>query len=401
MTENQEWENWEPQSLGGWLEVDPLSELVTRENQEDFERLAGAALAAYRRLPAALRRQAWREREIFASLWNRRSIVGPALVESSWLGVGRRWIGGRRILAAIISTETLLPPDSVEAREAYGLPGELEVPSRVPDVEGTSVPVVLEQTAGPVAYGGGSVLFGVVGPGEWAIASCEEARRGIAPLQSGDEVAGEDRLGARSPGTLAAIVSREQRCEPLMLSVAHVFGPVGRKVIAYRGGVRAVGKVIMTDVGLDAAVAEPYEPWHFDYRLKAGDVLPALPVQATSDMPVRMWGSVSKYQEGRVDQALVVPAGAGAIGLLVPFSASIPSSPGDSGALIVTGPGSTPGSLGVAASASGTQDPLTGAMLGMLLAGPNPRNPGQRPEVWAVPLTEIIEKFRIQIWVHE
>ncbi len=394
MTENQEWESWEPQGPGAWLEADPLSRLATSENQEEFERLASAALAAYQRLPALLRRQAWREREILASLWNRRSMVGPALAETSWLGVGRRWIAGRRTLTAIISTETLLPPDSTEAREAYGLPAELEVPSRVPGVEGASVPIVLERTAGPV-------LYGVVKPGEWALASSEQARCDIAPLQSGDEVAGEDNWGARSPGTLAAIVSRDQSPEPLMLSVAHVFGPVGRKVIAYRGGVRAVGKVIMTNIGLDAAIAEPYKPWHFDYRLKANDALPALPVQATSDMPVRMWGSVSKYQQGRVDQALVVPAGAGAIGMLVPFSASISSSPGDSGALIVAGPGSTPGYLSTAASASGAQDPLTGAILGMLLAGPNPRNPGQKPEVWAVPLTEILEKFRVQVWVRE
>ena len=165
-------------------------------------------------------------------MWSRRSIVGPALAETSWLGVGRRRIAGRRVLAAIISTETQLPPDPVEARDAYGLPGELEVPSRLPEVEGASVPVVLERTAGPA-------LYGAVKSGEWALASSEQAKRNIAPLQSGDEVAGEDRWGARSPGTLAAIVSREQSLEPLLLSVAHVFGPVGRKVIAYRSGVRA------------------------------------------------------------------------------------------------------------------------------------------------------------------
>jgi hypothetical protein len=393
MTEYQEWESWEPQNSGGWLEIDPLSRLAVRENQQEFARLANAALAAYQRLPAQLRRQAWREREILASLWSRRSVVGLALAETSWLGVGRRSIAGRRTLAAIISTETPLPPDPIEAREAYSLPPELEVPTRVPGVEGASVPVVLEQTAGPIRYG-------VVKPGEWALASSEQARNDVAPLQSGDEVAGEDRWGARSPGTLAAIVSRAQSVQPLMLSVAHVFGPVGTKIIAYRGGVRAVGKVIMTDIGLDAAIAEPYIPWHFDYRLKANDALPALPVQATSDMPVRMWGSVSKFQQGWVDQALVVPAGAGAISMLVPFSASIASSPGDSGALIVAGPGSTPGYL-AAASSPGSPDPLTGAMLGMLLAGPNPKNPGPRPAAWAVPLTEIVEKFQIQVWARQ
>ena len=52
MTENQEWESWEPQDPGAWLEVDPLSRLATGENQTEFQGLAGAALAAYRRLPA-------------------------------------------------------------------------------------------------------------------------------------------------------------------------------------------------------------------------------------------------------------------------------------------------------------------------------------------------------------
>jgi hypothetical protein len=391
MTDNQEWDSWEPQSPAAWLELDPLSRFGDRADREELPRLAGAVLAGYQRLPAILRRQAWREREIFATLWDRRALMGPALAESSWLGVGRRWVDGRRILAAIISTEALLPPDPFDARAAYNLPEQLEVPSRIPQLAGPGVPVILEQTAGPV-------LYGSVKTGDWALTSSVDAWRDLAPLQSGDEVAGEDRWGARSPGTLAAIVSREHQLEPLMLSVAHVFGPPGRKVVAYRGGARAVGKVIMSDPGLDAAIAEPSEPWHFDYRLRAGDVLPALPVPATSDMPVQMWGAVSKYQQGRVDQALRVPAGAGAIGMLVPFSANIPSAPGDSGALIVAGPGPSPGFPG---ATTGAQNLLAGAMLGMLLAGPNTRNPAHSPEVWAVPLAEILERFRLQVWVRE
>jgi hypothetical protein len=392
VADNREGEDWEPQSSGAWLEIDPLSARDLREDREELGRLARATFAAHQRLPSRLRRQAWREREIFAALWDHRSIVGPGLADSSWLGVGRRWIDGRRLLTAIVSTEAQLPPDPIDARIATGVPDEIESPSRIPGIETPMVPVVLERSEAPV-------LYGVVRPGQWALASSDDAMRDVAPLQSGDVVAGEDRLGARSPGTLAAIVSPEQDSRPLMLSVAHVLGPKGRKVVAYRGGVRGVAEVIDTDPGLDAAIARPLEPWHFDYRLRAGDSLPALPIPATSDMPIRMWGGVSQHQEGRVDQALRTPAGAGAIGLLVPFSAVILSAPGDSGALLVARPGTSFGSLATAAPAPG--DPLTGAMIGMLLAGPNPRIPQPSPEVWAVPMMEVLERFRLQVWVRQ
>jgi hypothetical protein len=392
VTESQEGAEWEPRSPETWRELDPLSHLDNRVNRDNLGRIAEAAAAAYLRLPAPLRWQAWREREIFASLWTSRSIVGAALADTSWLGVGRRWINGQRILAAIISTDLMLPPDPLDARAAYGLPSELDIPSLNPDIDDPAVPVVFEQTAGPVHYG-------VVGAGNWALTSDGVAPDDVAPMQSGDEIAGQDEWGARSLGTLAAIVSKENQIEPLMLSVAHVMGPLGRKVFAYRGGIRLVGKVIMSDCRLDAAIAEPTEPWHVDYRLRAGDEVPALPVPATSDMPVQMWGARSKHQQGRVHQALVVPAGAGAIGMLVPFTATIPAVPGDSGALIVAGPGPFPGVL--PASTPGTGDPMNGSMLGMLLAGPNPRNPGANQEIWAVPLTEILELFRIQVWIRE
>jgi hypothetical protein len=398
MTESQEWADWEPRSPAAWRDLDPLAQLDNRENSDELGRIADAAAAGYLRLPAPLRRQSWREREIFASLWTNRSIVAPALVETSWLGVGRRRINGQRMLAAIVTTDVMLPPDPLDASAAYGLPAELEAPSRIPGIDGTAVragptvPVVLEQTAGPVHYR-------VVPPEYWSITSRGVALGDVTPMQSGDEIAGQDGWGARSPGTLTAFVSLEDQEQPLMLSVAHVMGQRGRKVIAYRGGTRVAGKVIMSDCRLDAAIAEPTEPWHVDYRLRAADEVPGRPVPATSDMPVQMWGARSKHQQGRVHQALVVPAGAGAIGMLVPFTATIPAAPGDSGALIVAGPGPFPGVP--AASAPGTRDPLNGSMLGMLLAGPNPRNPGATQEVWAVPLTEILELFRVQVWVRE
>jgi hypothetical protein len=284
-----------------------------------------------------------------------------------------------------------LPPNPLDAHEAFDIPRELDAPSRLPGIGQESIPVVVERTAAPMPYG-------EVTPGDWGLASSGEAIRDVAPLQSGDSIAGEDRLGARSPGTLAAIVSRAQDNKPLLLSAAHVLGSPGQKVVAYRGGPRLVGEVIDSDAALDAAIVQPREPWHFDFRLRAGDMLPALPVPPTSDMPVRMWGAVSAYQEGWIDQALRMPAGAGKISMLIPFSARLPSAPGDSGALIVAGPGSTSGSS--AAPATGTADPLTGSILGMLLAGPNQRIPYATPEVWAVPIIEVIERFGLQVWVH-
>jgi len=390
MAVNQPPELWEPQDASAWLEVDPLARADARQDREQLLRLTQQALDDFRRLPPQWRRQSWREREIFGALWAERTIVPQVLAGDARIGVGRRVVAGRRVLAGIISTETLLPPDPEEARAAYSISSVLTVPSRVPGLasEQVTVPVVLEHSPSPVR-------LGQVVPPNWILASSGQASLEVAPLQSGDEIAGEDRWGARSPGTLAAVVSRETDNKPLLLSVAHVLGEKSRKVVARRGGSRYVGRVVDSDYALDAAIAEPSAPWHFDYRVRAGDTVPRSPIPPLSDMPVRMWGAVSKYQEGRIDKPYQAPVGAGAISMLVPFSAIITSAPGDSGALMVAGTGPISG-LGPVGAANMRLD---GSMLGMVLAGPNPKLQTAQPETWAVPLTEVIERFRLQVWV--
>ena len=388
-------EGWEPEDGSAWLEADPVAHLPKPDGQDSEVtfRIAEELSQGLLRLPVAMRRQAWREREIFAA-FRRLGFRLGRLEGRAWLGVGRRDVAGVRQLVAVFSVELTIPPDSESFRRSLDIPEFFFVPSIVAPAEEVPVPIFVEQAQSPSRYG-------TVSPGDWALGSSPEAVATLPPTQSGDAISGEDEYGLASDGTLTAIVSRKGDDLPLLLSAEHILGPIGRSVIADRPNKSKVAVVVDSDCRLDAAIAEPIGPFHLDYRAKAANnMVPAAYIPPTSDMPVQMWGARSNYQQGFIDQALRVPATAGRIGLLTPFSARLRSGPGDSGALILSGHGQAPALIADTQLAAGTDaGELSGAMLGMLLAGPSPKIADPTLEVWAVPLIEILERFGLQVWV--
>jgi hypothetical protein len=292
------------------------------------------------------------------------------------------------------------PPDLV--RRQYEIPDTILVESQIPEdlleLGGESRVVSIE-----VEYGAPPTRFGQVQQHQPMRVSQPPPQNATCSLQPGDFVAGEDPVGIRrGPGTLSLIASHRGDTKPVVLGAAHVLGRKGYKVVSGNLTSKYVGEVIDRDTSLDVAVAEVYEPWMVDCRVKHLNVVPAAYTPGWSGMAVQMVGRLSGHQMGWMDQPVHIPASSRRAGVVHHHLVTITSQPGDSGALLLSGHG----------NASPVADPTyadpaqikstTCAVLGILVYGPSATPaPTTRPQTFFTPITHALSHFGLELeeWV--
>lgn len=388
-------ERWEPRSPEQWARQDPFREVDLPIEQRYPEQAQVAVFEAWNHLPTPLRRQVWFEREVAAGLYAR-SRDWKRIPGIRFLSVGNRGEGARRRRVGIVSIEPTLGEDRMPTHESLGIPESIRIRSRVN--EDVFVPVWIEHQL-PAEM----LSHAFVPPGQFIAASNVSPLSGPVPtVQSGDVIAGESPAGFRTPGTLTAVVSRVNNNALLLLCAAHVLGKSRWKVVANVPVPAEVGNVIEIDQDLDAGLAELKPPWKVDFRLKAVPMVPAAPVMPYTDMPVQFYGGASGHQRGWINTVNSIPVGGKLVGIIPHFTVSIPSKPGDSGALLISGHGTDNPFPTAYAGQMGPQylEAMTCAMLGMIVAGPSSTiSPATRPQTYVTPILSVLNHFRLRAWV--
>jgi len=221
--------DWEPRSLVDWLRLNPFSRIEAPFTEEYFsefvESVEAPTFEAWRRLPAPLRQQVWREREIAATLYSRTHRYGWANnPHLSRVGVERRQQGGRSLVGILLMDfPSWAPQRSGYDVESFGVPVppsisvESAIPSELLESGTEEVPLVIE-------YEPRHVPFTQIPPHTPVSASDPPPLSSVPALRAGDFVAGENPAGFRRLGTLSAIVDHQALNIPCVLSAAHVLG---------------------------------------------------------------------------------------------------------------------------------------------------------------------------------
>ena len=425
--EHEEFEDWGPRDPDGWLALDPLEavepeppyepeyeqpydpehrphrsvyplgragesryedEAPTGPEDRPLDRVARAEIEfdAWRSLPRMLRRVAWREREIAAAIATHARVL-EAVPGAYATGVTLR----DGMLKAVVFVD--LPEREDVPDWALGLIDMLTVDTRIggappspprPWVPHSWVPLVIERRppAVPLAASPDMICVGDAAPGRSPV------------VRSGDAIAGVSPAGLLRPGTLTGIgIDNGGQGSPVLISARHVVGPRGREVVTDDARKQPLGTVVLDDSVLDAATVAPSEPLCLDTRLRRPEVQPNAFVLATSGMAVQMCGAVNGHSKGYVMTTYQTKVGAprkGQRGAIEVFG--LKTTPGDSGALLVTGhdddPPISPRELGVYGDAY--VDALRCAGIGMLALGPSEESaPVTPPTSLFVPMSDI------------
>jgi hypothetical protein len=389
---------WEPAHSYDWLQTDPLFRALTQAEittQDDMEGQTLAFHYAWMRLPAQLRAQAFREREIAASLarllpeW-RTSVPGLYSV-----GVGMRNVPDPRLVAIVTLEHPLSTGEWYDIRRLWTESSRIR--SLVPEFDRNrdeAVPIVSDLRPAPT-------VLGQVQSGAFLVGNPDPPPDGTPVVQNGDRIGSESPVGIREFGTLTCVVSDAGSIEPLVLGSGHVLRQPNFHLLSANGVTVRIGRV-RNVVRSDAAVAKLDSPYLCDYRLKAPSLVPAAPILATADLPVQMYGAKSGYQTGYLSKVNQIPANATSIGMFPLFTADITCAHEDSGALLVTGRGATPPVPQWQAKQMNPAylENITCAMLGMLNAGPPPgADPMLRPEAYFTPILQVFNDLGVEAWV--
>ncbi|HXR16414.1 MAG TPA: hypothetical protein VN777_09480 [Terriglobales bacterium] len=393
----EERREWEPNHSYDWLQSDPLLPALAGI-EIGTQSAEGETLSfhyAWMRSPAQMRAQAFREREIAATLvkllpeW-RSSIPGLYSV-----GVGQRNVPEPRLVAVLTLDQPLSDGEWYDIRQRWARSARIR--SRVPEFDRNrdeSVPIVSDLRPAPT-------LLGRVQSGAFLLGNPDPPPAGAPIVQNGDRIGSESPIGIREFGTLTCIVSEAGSVEPLVLGSGHVLRQANFHLLSASGATVRVGKV-KNVVRSDAAVATLDSPYLCDYRLKGLNLVPAAPILPTADLPVQMYGAKSGYQTGYLSKVNQIPANATSIGMFPLFTADIPCAHEDSGALLVTGRGTSPPVPAWQAQQMNAAylDNITCAMLGMLNAGPPPgADPMLRPEAYFTPVLQVFSDLGVEAWV--
>jgi len=390
---NEERAEWEPEEPYDWFEHDPLTRALQGAEIKVLgqDRAAWSAHEAWMRLPPWLRSQVWREREIASVLvrflpeW-RETVPGLYAV-----GVGRR--NGN--LAAIVNVEEpLTTEERSRLREAWVRTWlQRTTTGNGPTTE--EVPLGFDLSPAPT-------LLGQVPPSGFLFGDPDPPPQSAPVLQSGDKVGSETPSGIREYGSLTCIVSDSGSTAALALCSGHVLIQPNYTFIHKTGSLLRVGKVRNVDSAIDAALAELSTPYLCDYRARASGLVPAAPIHPRTDMPVQMYGAASGYQTGYLNQVNIIPAGAKSAGLVPMFTADIQCVHGDSGALLLSGRGTSPAAAQWEMKHMSAEylDSITSAMIGVLKAGPSSgSDPNVRPQGYFTSIIQVLAELNIQAWV--
>jgi hypothetical protein len=389
---------WEAQYPYQWSEIDPLARALRQAeiHLSTSEQEIVSFHAAFMRCPPESREQIFREREIAAKLvgllprWRERF---PALFS---VGVGKRLAPDPQLAAVVTVEAPLTSGEWFDIRQDWSQAQSGQSTIRAfYERRDEVVPIYADLRPAPT-------LLGQVPQGNYLFGDPDPPPTESPVIQSGDRVGSESPAGIREFGTLACIVSQPGSTELLVLGSGHVLLKAGYSLVTTRSGTVRIGQVKNVDLDCDAAVATVDSPYLCDFRLKVSDLVPAAPVLPTTDLAVQLYGAVSGAQCGFLNQVDIIPVRANSVGIFPLFSADIKCARGDSGALLVTGRGKSPPVIGWQSKhmSPAYLDSMTCAMLGLLMAGPQPGgDPMLRPQSYFTPVLQVFNKLGIEAWV--
>lgn len=421
-------QDWEPVNPEEWERYDPIGPRADwpRVNS-NIERSAYSATILFdgwRRLPAILRAQVWREREIASYLYRNSGSWAERLPILEAVGVTKRsfsQFGGffpffpewdhpifYEYWQAIRHGEVLRAQRvNEEIRKRWGfsiingqvLTGTLFISRSLPIVD----ELLNFLRIRPLQDIGSKITnlsrYGLTSTVPISIEYSDDfmlLAAGNIPqsIRGGLLIRGEHPSGFRKPGTIATI-AHDLNNDCILLGAQHVLGDKGNKVILDG---QCIGEVIESDAFLDAAIAKILDPLKWDKVIKGLAISPSAPVFVTTGLSVQYQGGVSGSQFGTVDVVNRVAPGQYRVGSSPSFTVLADGKPGDSGSLIITGHGNQTN----LPQAFINQNPqlanlYSNAMLGILLAGPGPGYPKQEPtKIIARPLLEIGARFNLR-----
>lgn len=378
-------ESWEPKNYQEWLKADKLAQQLQKnevDDQDAFTSSATGFFEAWSRMPSELKQKVWREREVMAELCEKmnswKKIPGFLSV-----GVAQRRVDDKEQLAGILNFEASNLPSEQDYKK-FNIPTFLKVESSINPTEGEQqelIPIVIESMESLVEYNSSNVESAV------AISETKTSKKAsshVLTLQSGDIIVGRNREGRLNESQSVTLTTFVFSFDPSgvvieqVLSVGHGFKAGYEE--AYTCEINPYTKIGRTYYHsprqkelaekLDVALFRIENQVHkINSHLKWIDNVPELPIPIYAHMPVQMYGGVSKHQTGYIDQSMTIfPGSASSV---VPFfTANIPSQPGDSGTLLVSGHHSQ----NQVPYMNEKYSSITNAMLGMLVEGSKKTN---------------------------
>jgi phycocyanin beta chain len=341
--------DWKPSNYTEWVERDSLIQVLLKyEVVEDlllFEESALRFFQSWNQASSQDKEDIWREREIMAALYERMMQHWKKLPDFRSVAVANRVVDGRNRLTGILVFNFAI---GNEYYKLWNIPQYLRIKSCITSLseEEELIPIQLEWMSKNTEFSKEvSVSTSVSTP----LAT-------LLSVQSGDKITGccniDGRLDTGKSVTLTTFVIPQNSSDVSdvrLLTVGHGF-KMGYTDIytcelqsSRKIGEVSYDKIIHEDYAkdLDVSLIKPTGTLQINSYLKWVQVVPKPPIDVIKrEMRVQMYGGTSKHQTGHIDYSQMLDFGP--ISSVVPFfTAIIKAQPGDSGALLITGHGTS------------------------------------------------------------
>lgn len=318
----------EPEDPKAWMELDPLFSVLRQIDRFDerwFD-LAAWTYVAWRQLPRTYRYDARIERSL--------SAIGRQEVERYLPKIGS-------VAAVSIGSDTHLnsgyaPQICLNLHSSHF--STAEVVGYIPSEQVIRAAHIYSPSPidpFPVKVVPYDDLFEMRRVGATPTQASPAPMANINALQSGGELFSQSPAGVLKSGTLGMFVDRPTHQDPCVLGAGHVLGPIGSVVLD--SSRRQIGTVSLHDNVLDVSVVDLIAPWAVNYELPRLGLVPGPPVWPIVNMPVQMFGAVSKQQYGYITNTYYTAPSQSSLPICNKILTNINAVSGDSGALLCCG----------------------------------------------------------------
>jgi len=330
-----------------WVERDKLIQILSKYGVEDlllFEESALRFFQSWSHLPLQEKKEIWREREIMAALYEQMMQHWKNLPDFRSVAVADRVVDSRNRLTGILVFNFAV---GNEYYKLWNIPQYLRVKSSITSLseEEELIPLQLEWMSKNTKFS----KEVVVSP------SVNTSLPTLLSVQSGDIIAGcniTGRLNTNRAVTLTTFVIPQDSSDVSdvrLLTVGHGFkGGYTDIHLCELQSSRKIGEIsynspIQEELAekIDVSLIKPIDTLRINSYTKWADVPPKPPIEVVKrGMRVQMYGGTSKHQIGYIDYSGMLDLGP--ISSVVPnFTAIINAQPGDSGALLIAGHGTS------------------------------------------------------------
>lgn len=340
--------DWKPSNYTEWVERDSLIQVLSKyEVVEDlllFEESALTFFQSWNQASSQDKEDIWREREIMAALYEQMMQHWKNLPDFRSVAVADRVVDGRNRLTGILVFNFAV---GNEYYKIWNIPQYLRIKSSITSLnkEEELIPIQLEWISKNTQFSKEVTVS----------TSVNASLPTLLSVQSGDNIAGcniNGRLSTERSVTLTTFVIPQNSSDVSdvrLLTVGHGFKlgytdiytcelQPSRKIgeVSYNSSIQEERAE-----KIDVSLVKPTDTLQINSYLKWEQVVPKPPIEVIKrGMRVQMYGGSSKHQTGYIDYSEMLDFGP--VSSVVPhFTAIINAQPGDSGALLITGHGTS------------------------------------------------------------